>query len=530
MDRGEVAVDRTRRRNRAPRCPAGGVLPHERLVGAVVPVHPQGEPVREARERCVVHGQPDRGPLLPGLVVVLVADLRDEAAPADPPRPLVAGAAAERVAQDAVGCVVLERHLRVRARVADAHVEVQLVARHEAEVAAPGRPLREVVEEDAVLVVVVGGQVEVERLVAAPGRDAHPADVADAQRLRVVPRRLLREEPLLERLARVELAAPRPVAARQPVAEERRADGAGLRRGGAQRVVRRHVERPLAGAHLDLGRELHALAGAALLRDDLDHARRRVGAVQRGRGRALDHLDRLDVVRVQVVQRVRALDRAVVHAVAAVRAGGDAHAVHVEDRLVPRGQRAGAADADLRARARLARARHQRHARRPRGQQLLHVRDRRLLREVAGLEPRHRVAQCAPDRAARGARHDDRVQVDRRLSQLEARHGRLAGRDRDLHVLTVVPQHLGTHRVRPCGHVQDEEVPVLVRHAAEPRALDRDLGTVQRPLRRGVDDPAPDAPRLLRPGRGGAGEQHGQCGHRRVTRSPNALWNHSSLL
>src|SRR4029079_13496393 len=42
-------------------------------------------------------------------------------------------------------------------------------------------------------------------------------------------------------------------------------------------------------------------ARGAALRDDLNDPVRRLGAVQRGSGRALQHLDRLDIVRIEVV-------------------------------------------------------------------------------------------------------------------------------------------------------------------------------------------------------------------------------------
>jgi hypothetical protein len=46
------------------------------------------------------------------------------------------------------------------------------------------------------------------------------------------------------------------------------------------------------------------LSGTPPLGDDLDHTARRLCTVQRRRGRALDHLDRLDVVGVQHAQQV----------------------------------------------------------------------------------------------------------------------------------------------------------------------------------------------------------------------------------
>src|SRR5690606_14263488 len=113
-------------------------------------------------------------------------------------------------------------------------------------------------------------------------------------------------------------------------------------------------------------------ADGATLRDDLDHAVRRLGPVERRGGRALDDLDALDVVGVDVVQTadIRA---------AALRGPAPRLAVHpdpvdVDDRLVPLRQTPDATDPDGRARADLPRPRHHHQPRDPLAEELVDVR------------------------------------------------------------------------------------------------------------------------------------------------------------
>src|SRR5690606_8655064 len=58
-----------------------------------------------------------------------------------------------------------------------------------------------------------------------------------------------------------------------------------------------HEVRALLDHEVELRCALHAL-----LRDDLNHACRRLGAIQRRSGRSLDDFDALDVLRVEVVE------------------------------------------------------------------------------------------------------------------------------------------------------------------------------------------------------------------------------------
>src|SRR5207248_2909843 len=80
--------------------------------------------------------------------------------------------------------------------------------------------------------------------------------------------------------------------------------------------------------HPDAEVPLRLTHGAAL-RDDLDHAGRRLCAIQRRRRRALDHLDVVDVVGIEAVQASGLLCAADVH-----EAIVDANAVDVDERLI----------------------------------------------------------------------------------------------------------------------------------------------------------------------------------------------------
>src|SRR5947207_5570726 len=79
----------------------------ERLVAPVVLVHAEYKAVLEPGERIEVGGQPQRGPLLEGLEVELIGLVRPEAeVPGIPAICRRSRLAAERVPQEAAGCVV----------------------------------------------------------------------------------------------------------------------------------------------------------------------------------------------------------------------------------------------------------------------------------------------------------------------------------------------------------------------------------------------------------------------------------------
>src|SRR5690606_6814024 len=145
-----------------------------------------------------------------------------------------------------------------------------------------------------------------------------------------------------------------------------------------------------------LHREVEArCSGRAPLRDDLDHPVRGLGAVQRGGRGALDDLDALDVVGIDVVP---AGDGAGAECLAD-RAGRlrvvDADAVHVDERLVRKREASRAADADTAAAAKHTRSLDDGDARRAAVQQLGHRADGRLLDDVRRVHRRHGVTESA---------------------------------------------------------------------------------------------------------------------------------------
>src|SRR5438045_4023929 len=94
-------------------------------------------------------------------------------------------------------------------------------------------------------------------------------------------------------------------------------------------------------------------SGVAVLREDLNYARRRFRAIQRRRRGALDDFDSLDVVRIDVVHRARdVVAAAQIGAgdwyVALIAVASEAHAIDVNERLVAHRDAHVAAKADHR--------------------------------------------------------------------------------------------------------------------------------------------------------------------------------------
>src|SRR5690606_37484188 len=155
----------------------------------------------------------------------------------------------------------------------------------------------------------------------------------------------------------------------------------------------------------------------AALREDLDHAAGRLTPVQRGRGRTLDDLHALDVLRVQVAQAAHDLAAQADHVHVALI---DADAVDVDERLVVLGEAGdpaehqGAGGADRTARS------HAHDARLTPLEQVLDAGDRRIAElrlDVDGGDP-------GPDRAAalhagRRTGDDQLIERDRGERELE---------------------------------------------------------------------------------------------------------------
>src|SRR5581483_10885011 len=167
-------------------------------------------------------------------------------------------------------------------------------------------------------------------------------------------------------------------------------------------------------------------AGAAL-RDDLNDAVGRLGAVDRARGRPLDDLDALYVFRIEVIETRHDL-LALGARRSGVRIVHDAHAVDVDERLRGQAERRDAADRDVRAGPRLPVAGREGDPRRPGIEHpgdVLRPGDLEALRHA---DLGHRVPDLAARLTAGGAADDLGVELNGHLSQ---RQPNVRGADAD---------------------------------------------------------------------------------------------------
>ena len=214
----------------------------------------------------------------------------------------------------------------------------------------------------------------------------------------------------------------------------------------AHRLVR--LERP-AGA-----------TGLATLGKDLDHTGRRFGAVQRRRGGALDHLDAVDVRGIDVVERAV---RGVVAVARVARGKGvlgeavalDAHAVHVDERLVALGSRHVAAQADGRAAAHAAAVAGNREASRLALEQIVHAGWN--FGERGDVDLRDRVAHLATARRAGRAGDDDLVEAERLALQRDRELRGLVVRDGHRARIALESDHAHLNGIRPGRNVGEGE-------------------------------------------------------------------------
>ena len=230
--------------------------------------------------------------------------------------------------------------------------------------------------------------------------------------------------------------------------------------------------------------ELHAplrLTGVAGLGEDLDHARRRFGAVQGGGRGALDDLDALDVVGIDVVQRARD-----VIAAAEIRSRGGnvlrvpvaakSHAIHIDERLIAHRDAHVAAESDHRARAGTRGAGHHRHAGRAPLKQLTYV--LRRLRHLGHVDLGDRVAHFALARSTGCAGDDDGVELEDLLAQGEILGNGLAGDERERALDGTIAQHLGTNAVLPDRQIAEGVAAVVGRERAERRVDEPHLRSI----------------------------------------------------
>ena len=268
-------------------------------------------------------------------------------------------------------------------------------------------------------------------------------------------------------------------------------------------------------------------AAGAVFGEDLDDARRGLGAVQRARRGALDDLHVVDVGGANVVQRarlvvgaaepVRVVER---RPVAAVPLAADTDAVDVDDRLVALGHAHGAAQPDLRALTRHTAGLHHAQARRTRLEQLIHV-GRRIL-DLGKVDLRDAVADLAHARHPGRSGHDDRIELEHARRELRVRGGDRVGPHDQPQRPQLVADREDAEVVRAGGHVEQREPPLRVGPRTEVRPDDRHLGARNGRAARGRGDTALDPPTLGggELGRGGQAqgddESTGDAAHERL--------------
>ena len=178
----------------------------------------------------------------------------------------------------------------------------------------------------------------------------------------------------------------------------------------------------------DLGREIEPRgATRPCPREDLNHAGRRLSTVQRRGGGALQDLDPLDRLGVDVVDPRGIPAAAGADIVPPPAAAIHPHAVHVDDRFGRLREAGGAADADPRPLARQP-AGGQNGDAGLAGRELLGDVLNRGVDEVARVDRRDRVGHLASLGFGASAGHHDSVETDRRRGQLEVHDRDLAGR------------------------------------------------------------------------------------------------------
>ena len=262
-------------------------------------------------------------------------------------------------------------------------------------------------------------------------------------------------------------------------------------------VLRRRTQRRI-GAECQVAR--HSLsrltrpggvADASPFGEDLDHAGGCFRAVQRCRGRPLDDLDPLDVLRIDAVERAghivvappRVPDRR--HVLGEARAANP-HPVDVDQGLVGLGHRDVAAKADHGSAPHAGRTLRNGHARHARLKQRIHI-CRRRHHVLLHVEQGDRVADFTPSRGPGRSGHHDLVETQclgrQREVLLES-----ASRHRDLRVRRGVPDALGAQGIVTRRHVQDDEAAIVTGQRSEAGTDQEHLHRAHGPLARGIRD------------------------------------------
>ena len=185
-----------------------------------------------------------------------------------------------------------------------------------------------------------------------------------------------------------------------------------------------------------------------LLRFDQDDSRRRLGAIQCGRRRALHHLDVGDVLRVDIVQPRHRLPIAEVEgARPRARLVADPDPVDVDDRVVVLRQTRRPSHPNGRAAPHAPRRLGDRHPGGSRVQQLGNVRDRPLINRLLGIEALDVGTHLRPPQRRRGNRGDHFTQLHRLRRKHEIHRRRLPHADCHRFGCPIIPDRAGLDRV-----------------------------------------------------------------------------------
>ncbi len=336
--------------------------------------------------------------------------------------------------------------------ITEGSLDVDLLARRDAEVGAGVELIAEVVRLRALLLALAARREVAEGAGAAADRSAPVLDVTGAEDRGAA--RVL----ALDDVERLDLP------------------------GGISPVVHRNAS---LGVHEPVGAllDVEVVAGAfggALLRDDVDHAAGRFGAVQSGGGGALEDLDRFDLGGIEVVHAGNHAGSERLHRDAAARLVVDADAVDIDQRVAREREAGDAADADVGAGADHAAARRDDDARGATIDQPIDARDRGGGSYFVGLDLGDRVTDGTLGLSAGGTGDDDLVELDGAVGHRESnvrrtdRHGLRDG---------LVADHAGVEHHLGARDAGDPEVAVGIGHGALAcLSLDDDLRAGERSL------------------------------------------------
>ena len=263
---------------------------------------------------------------------------------------------------------------------------------------------------------------------------------------------------------------------------------------------------------------------SALLREDLHHARCGLGAVQRGGRRSADHLDEVDVLRIDGIERRRRLAE---HIVVSLVARAHPHAVHVDRGAVPRPERSGAAQAEAGAGSHGAGRLQERQSRSLGLKHLRKCDHGRLSHHLARIHHDQGVAHRAPTPVSRDSGDDDRIKRDAARGHRQVHRGRSAGDEREDSGRGCVAESAREQLAGAGRHVRQSEAAGGVHDCSDSRIahphLRRDDGRTSLRV-----DHASDHGTRLRP-RGIRAEQDHQ-GAQELGSRTSTTWSHSTTV